>query len=480
MSKGRERFRRVAEGVLGLLIWGLIFWGLWTLGTWGWPRLRDGAGTLWRSAVQRTPPPDPLPAEAARKLEAGLAAAAEGKWSEAASQFEAARRLVPEDPEILFQQATAEYHMPGRMVRSFVLYQAYLALAPDARHAPMARERGQELERRWDAFQRRLLTGMMKANERLGPAHTAFNYEWGLLAQASAQLGFSDIARECLQQRTDGKGFESREVLRGLVRAGKAAEAEKWLGTAAPDGLSGVGRVSGNELQFEELACAAVARGEFEAAKKWSAKITDPTSGQRLAEQINRAASDLLTRQLYANNLTSAIRTVAAMGEGPERIAAQRKLAKDFVWELEHVHHAKDAATWKGSLETTPDGDMNAVYGKLLSAWSDAVKEAGTSDSIKDKVLKAIRPAGPPKDSNGLPVSEQRKRLAKLWLRELNEALKEPVFTDLAGQLKSAAQSSDSGEIYSFLYKLTRWTTGKAWVQQHMMWFGEQPAHKSP
>lgn len=421
-----------------------------------------------------------MPAEAARKLDAGLAAAAEGKWSEAASQFEAARRLVPEDPDILFQQATAEYHMPGRMVRSFVLYQAFLALAPDARNAPMARARSHELERRWVAFQSRLLTGLMKANERLGPTHTAFNYEWGLLAQASAQLGFSDIARVCLQRRTDGRGLESREVLLGLVRAGKAAEAEKWLATVSPDGLAGGGSVPGNEFQFEELACAAVERGEFEAARKWAAKLTDPTASQRLTERINRAASGLVTRQLYANNLPAAIRTVAAMGEGPERIAAERKLAKDFVWELEHVHHAKDAAAWKGGLETTPDGEMDAFYGKLLSAWRDAVKESGTSNSIKDKILKAIGPAGPPKDSNGLPVSEHRKRLAKLWLRELNESLKEPVFTDLAGQLKSAAQSSDSGEIYSFLYKLTRWTTGKAWVEQHVMWFGEQPSHKSP
>ena len=480
MSKGRERFKRVAEGVLGLLVWGLIFWGLWALGTWGWPRLRDGAGALWRSAVQRTPPPEALPAEVARKLEAGLALAAEGKWSEAASQFDAARRLAPENPDILFQQATAEYHMPGRMVRSFVLYQAFLALAPDARHAPMARERSQELDRRWDAFQRRLLTGLMKSNERLGPAHAAFSYEWGLLAQASAQLGFSDLARACLQQRTDEKGIESHDVLRGLVRAGKAAEAEKWLATASPVGLAGGGSVSGNEFQFEELACAAVERGDFEAAKNWSAKLTDPTAGQRLAERINRAADSLLNRQLYANNLTDAIRTVAVIGEGSQRVAAQRELAKTLVWELEHVHHAKDAPAWKHSIETTAEDEMNALYGKVLSAWRDAFKEAGTNDSIKGKILKAIRPAGAPKDSNGLRVSEHRKRLAKLWLRELNEALKEPVFTDLAGQLKSAAQSSDSGEIYSFLYKLSRWTTGKAWVQQHVMWFGEEPSHKSP
>lgn len=472
MNKSPNRFKNAAEAFAAIVVWGLLLWGAWRLASWGVPRLWAGAMSRWHSATRKESAFQKLPDAVKSKLASGLAAAGEGKWREAAAELDAARRLAPDAPELLLHQATAEYHLPGRQVRSLVLFHAFLELAPDSVSAPVARRRCREMEQEWESINRRIVAALLKSTEHLGQGHETLNYELDQIIHAAAALGLPDLVSEGLKRQTSANDATKRDVVYGLARSGHIKEAETHL--IAKPAATDLDRFAGIVFQSQlgDLTDAAVMRGDFDSARKWVSQSLDASGTNSVRARMNQSAIQLLNCQLYANNLLAAVNTVEQMSEGPQRGAAQREMARSLLWELENIHRTKSAAGLAKLLAAATDSEINGVYQTVLHDWREAKKP---DDSVKgrlDGVLDKIRPAASARDSNGLPAAQRRTRRAKLWLSAFERDLKSEVFTDFPAQLERAASSDDAREILELLRKLSFWTFERERIEQYLGWFG--------
>jgi tetratricopeptide (TPR) repeat protein len=76
-----------------------------------------------------------LPADAQQALDKGLAAAKQQQWEIAIQNFQDARKIAPDAPEIYYDLGLAESRIAGRELRSVSWFGAYLAASPDAPNA---------------------------------------------------------------------------------------------------------------------------------------------------------------------------------------------------------------------------------------------------------------------------------------------------------------------------------------------------------
>lgn len=141
-----------------------------------------------------------LPPAAQQALDKGLAAAKQEQWTIAIQSLDQARQLAPKSPIILFNQALAESRVPGRELRSIVLFHAYLAAAPNAANGAAVKDQIGSLQIKVEGTIQSLLDQAKDITPKLS---TASN--WGYsdqltalddLAKMKARIGDIDGAKQ--------------------------------------------------------------------------------------------------------------------------------------------------------------------------------------------------------------------------------------------------------------------------------------------
>ena len=81
-----------------------------------------------------------LPADAQQALDKGLAAAKQQQWEIAIQNFQDARKIAPDAPEIFYDLGLAESKIAGRELRAIAWFGAYLATSPNAPNAAAVKD----------------------------------------------------------------------------------------------------------------------------------------------------------------------------------------------------------------------------------------------------------------------------------------------------------------------------------------------------
>ena len=81
-----------------------------------------------------------LPADAQQALDKGLAAAKQQQWDIAIQNFQDARKIAPDAPEIYYDLGLAESKIAGRELRAVAWFGAYLAASPNAPNAAAVKD----------------------------------------------------------------------------------------------------------------------------------------------------------------------------------------------------------------------------------------------------------------------------------------------------------------------------------------------------
>jgi hypothetical protein len=81
-----------------------------------------------------------LPAEAQQALDKGLAAAKQQQWDIAIQNFQEARKIAPDAPEIYYDLGLAQSKIAGRELHAVAWFGAYLAASPNAPNAAAVKD----------------------------------------------------------------------------------------------------------------------------------------------------------------------------------------------------------------------------------------------------------------------------------------------------------------------------------------------------
>lgn len=247
---------------------------------------------------------DGLTPEARTALARGVDAARQKQWLIALSNFEAAFKLAPGAPEVLFNLALLNDRIGERELRSTAWYRAYLAAAPDAGNRADVEARIKALEESARAGARRLIEKAIAANAALPVRSRTGVLQSILMAQGrigDGQGGFASIAN------AQALGIEPSNFdnLYGVLAQGCAAggefacidEAVRRIGdnnarmnalatvvsTLLPyrmtEALAYASRVEGPN---RVLAYAAIARAQINAGDKTAARQTATAAVQAL------------------------------------------------------------------------------------------------------------------------------------------------------------------------------------------------------
>src|SRR5262245_45266906 len=81
-----------------------------------------------------------LPPDAQQALHKGLAAAKQQQWDIAIQNFQDARKIAPDAPEIFYDLGLAESKIAGRELRAVAWFGAYLAASPNAANAAAVKD----------------------------------------------------------------------------------------------------------------------------------------------------------------------------------------------------------------------------------------------------------------------------------------------------------------------------------------------------
>lgn len=98
------------------------------------------AFALLIAPVAATAETSSLPADAQQALDKGLAAAKQQEWDIAIRNFQDARKIAPDAPEVFYDLGLAESKIAGRELRAVAWFGAYLAVSPNAPNAAAVKD----------------------------------------------------------------------------------------------------------------------------------------------------------------------------------------------------------------------------------------------------------------------------------------------------------------------------------------------------
>jgi hypothetical protein len=183
---------------------------------------------LLAGSVQAQFVDQPLPAEAQAAVDKGLAAAKQEEWSLAIKYFGAARKAAPRAPSVLFNQALAESHVPGRELRAIVLFKAYLVAFPDSPKAAAVQEQIANLQIKVEGTMNSLLEQARNMTAKF-PQDERENY-LSSLATARAKTGDIDGAKRLAFTLTTAKNSALVGIAKAQAVAGDFGGAESTAG----------------------------------------------------------------------------------------------------------------------------------------------------------------------------------------------------------------------------------------------------------
>lgn len=234
-----------------------------------------------------------LPRDAQDALKNGLAAASALQWETAIQNFQDARKIAPDAPEIYYDLGLAESKIPGRELRAIAWLGGYLAAAPQAPNTAAIKNFIAELQTRADANIERLIKATDVADSLL--PDTPIRHDGGLTGKLT-------------NKPDQDRSMSLYEVANLWAASGKPANAVQ---TARRIGQAGYNEA----YSLSQIVAAQAGAGHITDAIKTAAGLTDEVwsataklaiaDGQAKAGDLAGARTTLTTAQQSAAALKS-------------------------------------------------------------------------------------------------------------------------------------------------------------------------------
>jgi tetratricopeptide (TPR) repeat protein len=283
--------------------------------------------------------PAVLPENAQTALNKGLAAANAQQWETAIQNFQDARKIAPNAPEIDYDLGLAESKIPGRELRAVAWLAAYLAAAPNAPNAAAVKNLIAELQIKTQGNIDRLIRAVDTADGLLPDTPITHNGGiTGKMTNKPDQDRIMSLFEVANLWASSGKSAEAVEVAH---RIGKAGYNETYSLSQIVGAQAGAGYIadaiktaaSFNDVVWSEGAKLAIAEAQAKAGDLASARATLTTaqqtaSGQKSVYIKNSQALDITRAQANVGDISGSQKTAQMIPSPFSRSWAQVAIAE--------------------------------------------------------------------------------------------------------------------------------------------------------
>jgi tetratricopeptide (TPR) repeat protein len=344
----------------------------------------------------QTNPSATISPDAQAAVDKGVIAAKEQEWEIAIQNFQDARKLAPNTPEIFYDLGLAESKMPGRELRAIAWFGAYLAANPNAPNAAAVSNFITALQVKNQGNLNRMFKTLQDSAVQVSTAPPALQSVAVLRAECGDINGALETADLC--QNAGEKGLAQVGIGSVQITEGDISGANSTFAMALTNGQNST--ASAYNVLFS-VAEAQASAGEFMAAMHTADLISDAywknVAQKEIAEeQIKRGDMDGAQMTLAAAQKTAGLLT------GAQKITCQTDIANDQV-KAGGISGAKMAAESALSIaRNMADDDSQkplalsqiatvlAGAGDIEEAQSIASRIGDTAFNLKDYALAAV------------------------------------------------------------------------------------------
>jgi tetratricopeptide (TPR) repeat protein len=265
-----------------------------------------------------------LPADAQAALKKGLAAANEQQWEMAIQNFQDARKIAPDAPEIYYDLGLAESKIPGRELRAVAWFGAYLAATPNAPNTAAVRDLISELQTKSQGNVDRLIKATEVADSLL--PDTPIKHNGGILGNLTnkpdqdrmqslydvanlwASAGNSANAVKAAH-RIGQAGYNETNSLSQIV----AAQASAGHIADAIETASSFDDVNESKTAKLAIAAAQAKAGDLEGARATLLAAQQRAGKEKSAYMLNALGVDIARAQASIGDISGARKTAEMM-----------------------------------------------------------------------------------------------------------------------------------------------------------------------
>lgn len=452
----------------------------------------------------QTQQPETLPAAAQTALDKGLAAAKEEQWTIAIQSLDQARQLAPKSPIILFNQALAESRVPGRELRSIVLFKAYLTASPNAANAAAVKDQVASLQIKVDGTVESIFDQAQDIVPKISSTPNNRASAWESLIETKARLGDVNGARQMvpacggdeyqcladlasvqaelrdfsgakitldeaihdafasLNQRGDYDqgdrnyfiGLFTSPVYASIIRyeaeAGNVQDAVDDL-AHHPDLIKPQPYAPNVQLLLE------IAKAQNQAGQQQAARLTlDRAQGNlRECEKTNPNSTgpysvQVAAAQLDANDPEGARQTLSLLSPQLRATSDSSDLDDAFLRRALVEWKQGDLNSAKQDMSQLGNGYIVNVYGWKNVDWR-AANVICCGPFNRDDLLRLLQARADASELSLTPPSQTVKSPVDTWTGLLNDPLNGPLFTDLHLQLQIISAANTPQAIFQGL-----------------------------
>lgn len=440
---------------------------------------------VWAQSQQS----ETLPPAAQAALDKGLAAAKQEQWTIAIQSLDQARQLAPKTPVILFNQALAESRVPGRELRSIVLFKAYLAAAPNATNAAAVKDQITNLQIKVDGTIESIFEQARDIVPKLPNTPNDRYWAWKDLIETKARLGDVNGARQMTPACGDAFQYQCEADLSSIqAELRDFSGAKSTLQDAVYDAnasLNHRGDFDQGDRNYvigliTSQVYASIIRYEAEAGKVQDAvddlahhsdlvkpNLNSPNTGllleiakaQSQAGQqaarltLDRAFGNLKeTEEKYPNSTGPySVQVAAAQLDANDPEGARQTLsllspqlrATSESPDLDNAFLRRALVEWKrGDLSSAKQDLSQLGNGYIVNIWGWKNVDWRAANVIccgpfnRDDLLRLLQARADASELSLTPPSQPVKSPVDIWTDLLNDPLNGPLFTDLHLQLQ--------------------------------------------
>ena len=217
-----------------------------------------------------------LPPDAQAAFDQGQQAVKDQKWPLAIQNFQEARKIAPNAPEVLYNLGVAESKIPGHELRAMAWYGAYLTALPDAPDAAAVKDQIAILHGKSQAYLTHLIKFLQDAATQVSGSNAKIAAAYAI-ASAQAKIGdFAGAQKTAAQIRdADTQREANTNIVIAQAQAGDISTAQKAVALTT-DVSSKISLDNAIALAQADAGDLASAQATFQIALKTAGSSADP------------------------------------------------------------------------------------------------------------------------------------------------------------------------------------------------------------